>query len=239
MPLALLGVVVGVCIGSFIAALTLRWPAGRALGGRSRCEACARQLAWYELVPLVSYLVLRGRCRSCGAAIGVRQLAIEAAGGVIGGLSLFWLGAPGIAVAGLGWALLTLLVLDAEHFWLPDRITWPLAAAGLVFAAPPLPDRIAGLIAGYASLTLIALAYRWRTGRDGLGGGDAKLLAAIGAWLGWQPLPWVVLAAALLGLVVVLANWCRGQLPTATTRLPLGTLLALAAWPIALMLPLA
>jgi leader peptidase (prepilin peptidase)/N-methyltransferase len=233
--LPIVGALVGLCIGSFIAALTIRWPAGRSLGGRSHCETCARSLPWFELVPIVSYLALRGRCRGCGAPIGVRQLAIEAAGGIIGAVPLVMLGSPGIAVAGLGWALLLLFILDAEHFWLPDRVTLPLAAAGLVFGAPPLPDRLIGLIAGFLSLAVIAWVYRRRTGRDGMGGGDAKLLAAIGAWLGWQPLPWVVLAAALLGLLIVTVNRLRGHAPSATTRLPLGALLAPAAWLAAMM----
>ena len=109
-----------------------------------------------------------------------------------------WLGLAG---ALFGWVLLTLALLDAGHFWLPDKLTLPLLLLGLAIVnEPPLLHRLIGAAAGYAVLALIALAYRAARGREGLGGGDPKLLAAIGAWLGWQALPFVLLAASLAGL---------------------------------------
>ncbi len=163
--------------------------------------------------------------------------AIELAAAAIGGVAL--LCAPPLqALAGmvLGWALLLLIVLDSRHFWLPDRITLPLLAAGLLVAGvglgPSLVTAAIGAGAGFASLWLVARGYRWVRGRTGLGGGDPKLFAAIGAWLGWAPLPFVLLGAALMGLGVLALRSVRGRSVAATDRVALGALLALAAWPV-------
>lgn len=237
--IAALGGLLGVILGSFIASLTLRWPAGRGLGGRSQCDACGHVLGVAELIPLISFVVQRGRCRHCAAAIAPRHLWIELTAGCIGAISLaFRPDLAGLAVALFGWLLLTLAILDAEHFWLPDVLTLALAVLGLAGAywlAPPWDDRLIGAIAGFVCLFLIAWAFRKSTGRDGLGGGDPKLLAGIGAWLGWQALPLVVLAAALLGLALAGAGRLRGRAIGRETRLPLGALLAAAAWPLALV----
>lgn len=135
-----------------------------------------------------------------------------------------------------GWALILLIALDARHFWLPDRVTLPLVAGGWVAAAlglgvAPL-DSLIGAAAGFAALWLIGATYRLARGRTGLGGGDPKLLAAIGAWLGWTPLPFVLLGAALMGLGIALLRRAMGQAVSATDRVAFGALMALAAWPI-------
>lgn len=219
-------------VGSFAAALVERWPAGRPmLFARSQCDSCKRVLRPLELVPIVSYLAQRGRCRGCGAAIPASLPLIECAAMAIATLALWraegwhlWLG------AGFGWALLTLALIDWRHFWLPDALTLPLIAVGLAATAWLMPDRaLDHLIAagiGWLAFTLLAWAYkRWR-GRDGMGGGDAKLLAAAGAWLGTAALSNVVLLAALAALLwAVLTR--RAQ---ATTALPFGSFLAAAIW---------
>jgi leader peptidase (prepilin peptidase)/N-methyltransferase len=238
----IIGGLAGLIIGSFVAALTLRWPAGRSVvGGRSHCDACGKALGVRDLVPVLSFLALRGRCRHCHAAIAPRHLWVELAAGGIGAVSLaVHPGASGIAGAGLGWGLLALAILDVEHFWLPDRITLPLGLAGLVAGAwlsPPLLDRAIGAVAGFACLSIIALVYKSITGRTGLGGGDPKLLAAIGAWLGWTALPFVLLLAAVLGLVLAGLDRLRGRPVTGQTRVPLGALLAVVAWPLWLVGP--
>jgi leader peptidase (prepilin peptidase)/N-methyltransferase len=147
-----------------------------------------------------------------------------------------------LATMAFGWWLLLIAALDAENEWLPDLLTLPLIPAGLLAAwaglGPPLLDRLIGCAAGWLALSLLALGYRRLRGRDGLGGGDPKLLAALGSWLGWQALPFVLLGASLLGLVAMLMMRVRGQRITAATRLPLGALMALAAWPIWLILGL-
>jgi leader peptidase (prepilin peptidase)/N-methyltransferase len=229
------GFLAGLVFGSFIAALTSRWPAGRSIAaGRSRCDHCDAVLGAHDLVPLASFMALRGRCRHCGEAIAPRHPAIELAAGAIGAVAM--LAAPdvtGVLGAGFGWALLALAVLDVEHFWLPDTIVLPLGMAGLAasLAGPPaLVDRLIGAAAGFAVLAAIAAVYRYRTGRTGLGGGDPKLLGAIGAWLGWTALPFVLLGAATLGLVLVAGDRLRGREVTRHSRVPLGALLAAAAW---------
>lgn len=234
----LLGAIAGAIAGSFVGALVTRWPQARSLAdGRSRCDGCGRVLAARELVPVLSYLVLRGRCGMCGAAIPPDHFVAELACALVGATA-FAVATPPFALAGalFGWTLVALALLDARHLWLPDRLTLPLAALGLAVSAGglgvPIRDSVAGGAAGYASLALIAWGYRAVRGRDGLGGGDSKLFAAIGAWLGWTMLPPVLLLASLAGLASVGLRRLRGERVTGGDRVPLGTLLALAAWPV-------
>lgn len=194
-------------------------------------------LAARELVPVLSYLALRGRCATCRAAIPPGHLVAELACALVGATA-FAVAAPAPALAGalFGWTLVALALLDAGHFWLPDRLTLPLAGFGFAVSAAgagvPIRDSLAGAAAGYASLALIAWGYRAMRGREGLGGGDPKLFGAIGAWLGWAMLPLVLLLASLAGLASVALHRVRGQRVSGTDRLALGTLLALAAWPV-------
>lgn len=232
------GFLVGLIAGSFLAAILIRWPMGRSIRrGRSRCDVCGRTLGVRDLVPILSYVSTRGRCRHCGAVIDRRHLALEAGAALIGVTAIVAHPFPAaIATALLGWWLFLLAALDIEHQWLPDRLTLPLIPAGLVVAwigiGPPLEDRLIGAAAGFLVLAGIAFGYQRLRGRVGLGGGDPKLLAAIGAWIGWQQLPFVLLGAGLLGLAAILLMRLRGHAARADDRLPLGTLLALAAWPI-------
>ncbi|WP_145200697.1 prepilin peptidase [Sphingobium sp. B2] len=230
----LLGGVVGAIFGSFLATLILRWPQGRGVTrGRSACDGCGRTLTPRDLIPLLSALFQHGRCRTCGAPIDPLHGRIELSGAVIGALAIGAMpGLGGLGWALLGWILLTLAVLDWQHYWLPDALTLPLAFLGLTLGLwatdVVLADRIIGAALGYGSLLVIALAYRALRGREGLGLGDAKLLGALGAWFGWQALPFILLIAALAGLGVMLAT---GRAMAATARVPLGTFLALAAVP--------
>jgi leader peptidase (prepilin peptidase) / N-methyltransferase len=239
-PLALavtLGGVLGLAIGSFLATVLIRWPAGRSvIGGRSACDGCGAVLGPLELVPLASWLVRRGRCRQCGAAIDPRHLAIELAAAMIGIVAALAHPLPlALVTAMFGWWLLLIAALDLEHQWLPDLLTLPLLAIGLLAAwagfGAPLAERAAGAAIGWAALAAIAFLYRRLRGREGMGGGDPKMFGAIGAWVGAWNLPAILLGAGLLGLAAVLAMRLRGQQVSATTRLPLGTLMALAAWP--------
>jgi leader peptidase (prepilin peptidase) / N-methyltransferase len=233
---ALLGVL-GLVFGSFIATLAIRWPQERSvLRGRSHCDGCGKALEARELVPVLSHLLQRGRCRSCGARIAPSHLVTELIGGAIGVSA--GLVAPGMEGAGgavFGWLLLALAAIDLAAFWLPDVLTGALAAAGLAAGLvtdvpPPLQERLIGGIGGFGVLWLIAAAYRAVRGRHGLGGGDPKMLGGIGLWLGWHSLPLVVLAACLVGLAAVLALGLVGRRLSGTTRLPFGTLLAVAAF---------
>ncbi len=234
---ALAGAVAGAIAGSFLATIILRWPRGMGVAkGRSACDGCGRVLGVRDLVPLLSAFVARGRCRTCGAAIDPLHWRVEAGCAVIGGLALgFAPGLGGIGWALLGWLLLTLAILDWRHFWLPDALTLPLAFLGLTIGqwanAVALLDRGIGAVGGYLTLLAVSIAYRVLRGREGLGLGDAKLLGALGAWFGWQALPFILLAGALLGLIIILIARISGRSVAATTQVPLGTFLAIAALP--------
>jgi leader peptidase (prepilin peptidase) / N-methyltransferase len=221
------GAILGSVFGSFIAALVIRWPLGRSVSsGRSACDACGHELSTVELIPIVSALFQRGKCRHCGAAIDRRHLAIEIAAAFVGGIAFgIAPGLAGLAGALFGWMLIALIALDVAHYWLPDKLT-------LIGIDPSFPDRLWGGAGGYLSLAAIAFAYKRVRGRDGLGGGDPKLLGAIGAWLGWQYLPMVLLLASGVGLLYALIRTLRGKPMTATDRLPLGALMALTAFPL-------
>lgn len=232
------GAVLGTIVGSFLATILIRWPKGEgAMAGRSRCDACGAALGARDLVPVLSYVLARGRCWRCGARIDARHVAVELAAAGVGLVAFFAHPLPlAFATALLGWWLLLLALLDLEHQWLPDRLTLPLIVAGLAIGwagpGPPLVDRLAGAAIGWSALMLIAAGYRLLRGREGLGGGDPKLLAAIGAWVGAWHLPFILLGAGLIGLLSLASMRLRGREITGATRLPLGTFLALAAWPV-------
>lgn len=235
---AVAGFVLGALIGSHIATLVLRWPRGEsAFAGRSHCDHCGATLGPVDLVPLAGWIALGGKCRVCSARIDPRHPLIEALAALIG-LAAFTVfpGWFGLAGAVFGWLLLALAMLDADHLWLPNGLVAALAVAGLAAGAagldPPLVDRLIGGVAGFGALWLIAFAYARVRKRRGLGGGDPKLLGAIGLWLGWQALPFVLLAASMAGLSYVVTRLVIGRSVTASDRLPFGLFLALSAWPI-------
>ncbi|MEK9213123.1 prepilin peptidase [Sphingomonas sp. 2378] len=228
--------VAGAIIGSFVGALVLRWLDDRSvLAGRSACDGCGKALRAWELVPIVSALVLRGRCARCGQRIDPVHIRIEIIAALIG-VSAGWVAGPdGWTGALFGWSLLALASLDALALWLPDRLIAWLAGTGLVTGAlghaPLLGDRIVGGLAGFGALWGIAAAYRHVRGREGMGGGDPKLMGAIGLWLGWRMLPGVLLAACVIGLGYVLLRRLLGTRVAADEMVPLGLLLAVAAYP--------
>lgn len=227
-------------IGSLLGVLVRRLPDHRPVGlARSACDSCGHTLGPAELVPLISYAWLRGRCRWCGAPIGRFHPAIElAALAVPACLLLAGLTAPAWLWGGcvLGWGLLALAWTDAERFLLPDALTLPLLLAGLLWCWIAQPEALgnhaAACAVGYLSLRAVGFTYRRLRGRNGLGQGDAKLFALAGAWCGLQALPDVLLAGALLGLGLAGALALRGRTMTLATRLPFGAPLALGVWAI-------
>jgi leader peptidase (prepilin peptidase)/N-methyltransferase len=232
-------------IGSFLGVLIVRVPEGRdVVFPRSACLHCGHRLGVGELLPLVSWIWLRGVCRVCSGSIGLFYPAIELAAVAVA----LW--AAIVAPSGpvlwascvYGWMLLTLAIIDQRHFLLPDALTLPMILVGLAVAEmtafDAAIDHAIGAVGGFLSFTLIAWVYRRWRGRDGLGEGDAKLLAGIGAWVSWTKLPSVVFLAAMLGLVIVLLSAARGRRISATDRLPFGTFLAVAGWLVWLYGPL-
>ena len=218
-------------MGSYISALTQRWGRGEANRGRSKCDDCGKTLAAWELVPLFSYLIVRGKCRTCGAPIGPRAFWVELSGAIIGVL-VFALdaGLVGLGGALFGWGLLALFLLDVEQYWLPDRIVLPLGALGLVLGVGSFEDRLIGLISGYLSLEFVRRSYFAFRGVEGMGGGDPKLFAAIGAWLGWMALPFTLLAASVVGLGVAIVMAGKGGDIDAKSAMPFGALMAAAGF---------
>jgi leader peptidase (prepilin peptidase)/N-methyltransferase len=221
------GAIVGAIAGSFIATICIRWPQGeQASTGRSRCDSCNRPLGLLELIPLISWIVTRGRCRTCGASIPRLHLWVEVTAVALTALAIAI--EPNVQGAALALFWLLLLgpaVLDARHHWLPDPLTIVLAITGLAIGGVAtgawFVDRILGGGAGFLSLWLIARSYERSRGREGLGAGDPKLLGAIGLWTGALALPAIVLIAALGGLAVAVMQG-RGRLD----RMPFGSLLA-------------
>lgn len=236
--------VLGPFIGSFLGLLSLRLPAGRSwMVARSACGSCERPLGVVDLVPLLSYLALRGRCRTCGAAIPPRYPLFEAGCLFIAAWAFAaqtgWL-IPATAL--LGWQLLLIAVIDAENFWLPDLLTLPLGVTGIAVTIAltdaPYWTPLLGAAFGYGALALIAWLYKRARGREGLGGGDPRLLGAIGAWVGWQGLASVLVWACVAGLSVAAAMLItRRRLPE-DQKLPFGTFLAIGAWMTWLLGPL-
>jgi leader peptidase (prepilin peptidase) / N-methyltransferase len=176
---------------------------------RSRCPSCGHLIRWYENIPVLSYLALRGKCSACSAPIGARYPMVEAATAGLFFLVVWrWGVTPqALALCGLAAALLTLALIDWDTTLLPDDITLPLVWAGLIAAAlgwtsVPLADALWGAIAGYLSLWLVYQAFKLVTGKEGMGYGDFKLLAALGAWFGWQALIPIILMASVLGAII-------------------------------------
>lgn len=232
--LALLGLV----FGSFIAAVSVRLPAEEdVVFTPSRCRSCETPIKPWNLVPVFSWLALRGRCAACRAAISRRYPLIETAAALIG----VWAALNGqgwmlmAATAVLGWQLLLIALVDGEHFWLPDVLTWPLAGTGLIAAwllggAPGLIASAVGVVAGFGLLWLLAFAYRRVRGRDGLGGGDPFLFGAAGAWVGWMGLPSVLLWACAAAFSLVAARLVLRRTVRGDDRLPFGVFLAIGIW---------
>lgn len=222
-------------VGSFMGVLIVRLPQGRPTAmARSECSHCGVRLGAMDMVPLVSFLALRGRCRHCRGPIGPFHPAVElAALGVAAWAELAMPDQPWTACA-LGWTLLTLAWTDWTAFLLPDVLTLPLLLAGLtltlVLTPAALTDHAVAAALAWLSFQALAFGYHRLRGIDGLGGGDAKLLAAAGAWCGLAALPFIVLASALLGLLAALGLAMAGESMTSNTRIPFGPGVALAFW---------
>jgi leader peptidase (prepilin peptidase)/N-methyltransferase len=226
--------VVGLCVGSFLNVVIHRlprmmergWraqcaelrdepvpeePAYNLVVPRSACPSCGHRITALENVPVVSWLALRGRCSACKTRIPARYPIIEILGGLLAAYAIYHFGptAKGLAACVLLWTLLALTAIDADTQLLPDDLTLPLLWAGLIanlwgtFA--PIGSAVIGAVAGYLSLWAVYWVFKLVRGREGMGYGDFKLLAALGAWLGWQMLPLVVLLSSVVGALVGIA----------------------------------
>jgi leader peptidase (prepilin peptidase)/N-methyltransferase len=201
----------------------------------SHCPQCKAAIKPWENVPVISYLLLGGKCSSCAARISPRYPIIELVTGLMT-LALAWFFPFSPALLGavlLTWALIALTMIDVDHQLLPDDITLPLMWLGLLFnlqaTFTSLNDAVIGAIAGYLILWTIYQVFKLLTGKEGMGYGDFKLLAALGAWLGWQMLPEIILLSSLVGAicgVALMAIKRRGK----EIPIPFGPYLAIAGW---------
>ena len=223
-------------VGSFLGVLVRRLPDRLPVAwSRSRCEWCGAALRAGDLVPLYSWLAARGRCRYCGHSLGwfypgieVAAVTVPLSAAIIDHGAGIWLDCL------LGWWLLALAWIDIRRWLLPDPLTLPLVVGGLLATAlldpAELTEHALGAALGYLSLRAVGLLYQVLRGREGLGRGDAKLLAASGAWLGAGALPQVVLGAAVSGLAAAACLRLAGIRLGALSPLPFGPFLALATW---------
>jgi leader peptidase (prepilin peptidase)/N-methyltransferase len=209
---------------------------------RSACPACKAPIKAWQNIPLVSWMLLRGRCAACKTLISIRYPLVELTTGLLSAWVAwhFGFGAPTACGLLVTWALIALTGIDIDHQLLPDGITLPLMWAGLLaavivgpIAGSPIPvsahQAIIGAVSGYMSLWLVFHAYRLITGKIGMGHGDFKLFAALGAWLGWKLLPLVILLSATTGAVLgILLIVLRGR--DRSVPLPFGPYLAAAGW---------
>jgi leader peptidase (prepilin peptidase)/N-methyltransferase len=201
---------------------------------RSACPACGHRITALQNIPLLSYALLGGRCAQCRARIPLRYPAVEA---LTAALTVFvaWHFGPTLttlAALVLVWSLVALAFIDLDTFYLPDDITLPLVWAGLVVNLfgifTDLPSAVIGAIVGYLSLWSVYWAYKLLTGKEGMGYGDFKLLAAIGAWLGWQQLPLVILLSSVVGAVIGIGLIIAAQRGR-NVPIPFGPYLVIAA----------
>ena len=233
--LATLGGLLGLMVGSFLNVVIYRLPkmlerqwdsecaelAGKPQAAtetfnlmvpRSRCQKCNHQIRWYENIPIASYVVLRGKCSACASPFSWRYPAVELATGVLFAYCAWRWGSTTSALAWSGFAaaLVALTMIDWDTTLLPDDITLPLLWAGLIAAAlrwtpVPLTQALWGAVVGYLSLWLIYWAFKLITGKEGMGYGDFKLFAALGAWFGWSALIPIILMASVIGAAVGIA----------------------------------
>jgi len=200
---------IGMCIGSFLNVCIYRIPAGKSIvHPASACPNCGTVIRWYDNIPLLSYLILRGRCRGCDTRISVRYPIIEVLCGlfaVTSGLH-YGYGLPALIYFVLIAALLVITFIDIDHRIIPDIISLPGIPLGFIcsFLLPQLKwsESLIGILAGGGSLLAVAWGYQLITGKDGMGGGDVKLLAMIGAFLGWKGVVFTIMASSLIGTLI-------------------------------------
>jgi leader peptidase (prepilin peptidase)/N-methyltransferase len=201
----------------------------------SRCPSCGHRIGVLENIPVLSYLLLRGRCRACGWRIPLRYPSVEVLAGAMS-LAVAWkfgVSIQTLAILLLTWSLIALSFIDLDTQLLPDSITLPMLWAGLAFnlfaVVVPLWDAVVGAMCGYGILWVVYQAFRLLTGKEGMGYGDFKLLAMLGAWGGWQSLPITILLSSVLGAIVgvslMLFKGHGREVP-----IPFGPYLALAGW---------
>lgn len=236
-PLAFFLILCGAAVGSFMAAWADRLPRGESVVSEpSRCRGCGIRISWRDKMPILSWLLLGGKCRTCGAAIPKRLFYAEISGAVLAILAIWVAQSPLHMVLGAVflWVVLGLVMCDLAAFRLPNALTGLLCVTGLGLAVEnpfrgPL-DGLIGATAGAGAFLVIRIVYQKVRGREGLGLGDVKLMGGIGAGLGATALPVVALIAAMAAMfVAIFVGWRKGERPGSSTEIPFGAYLAGAA----------
>ncbi len=201
----------------------------------SRCPHCGHKIKPWENVPIISYIFLRGKCANCKTGISPRYPIIELVTGLLSVAVIYYVGVKwsGLAALIFTWSLIALTMIDLDTYLLPDDITLPLLWLGLIAnsfgAFTDLPSALWGAIAGYLALWSVYKLFKLLTGKEGMGYGDFKLLAALGAWMGWQMLPQIILLSSLVGAVIGIGMIViRGR--DKNIPIPFGPYLAIAGW---------
>jgi len=226
---------VGMCIGSFLNVCIYRLPSGKSIvRPASACPVCGMQIHWYDNIPLISYIILRGRCRECKTAISIRYPIVELLCGLFAMASWMRFGnsLPALIYFIFIAALLVITFIDIDHRIIPDIISLPGIPLGFL-ASLILPqlnwsDSLLGIGIGGGILLIIAWGYHLFTGKDGMGGGDIKLLAMIGAFLGWKGVLFTIMASSLIGTVVGIVLMVRAG-KGIKMAMPFGPFLAVGA----------
>jgi leader peptidase (prepilin peptidase) / N-methyltransferase len=227
--------IIGMCIGSFLNVCIYRLPQGKSIvRPSSSCPVCGLSIRWYDNIPLISYIILRGRCRGCRTPISIRYPLVELLGGLFAMIT--WM-RFGLSLACLIYiifiaVLLVITFIDIDHRIIPDILTLPAIPVGLA-ASLLLPqitwlESVIGIAAGGGTLLAVAWCYHFLTGKEGMGGGDIKLLAMIGAFLGWKGIIFTVMASSLTGTVIGIILMLRAG-KGIKMALPFGPFLAIGA----------
>jgi leader peptidase (prepilin peptidase)/N-methyltransferase len=232
---ALFSLVFGMVVGSFLNVCICRMPKDESVvSPPSHCPHCSYQIRWYDNIPVISYLLLRGKCRGCGAGISLQYPLVELLNGILT-LLLFLRFGPTLAFAALFVfcsALVVITFIDIEHQIIPDEISLSGIVIGFVLSfflqGHGWLNSILGILLGGGSLLAVAYAYQWLTGKEGMGGGDIKLLAMMGAFLGWKSIPFIILASSLIGSVVGISMMLF-QKKDSKLAIPFGPYLAFGA----------
>jgi leader peptidase (prepilin peptidase)/N-methyltransferase len=238
--------IIGLCVGSFLNVVIYRMPIMlinaehdqdtlSLIAPRSFCSHCQHKIHWYHNIPFFSYLVLKGRCAYCHVAIPKYHVWVELSTSLLSALLAFLYGPNEylLAILIFTWILIPLVVIDWQTQLLPDNLTFSLLWLGLLFNInhlfASLTDAILGAVSGYLFLWLFTYLYKFITKKMGMGHGDFKLLAAIGAWLGWQILPLILVIGSLSGLIIGI-SWLKLTRQNLKTPIAFGPYLAIAAW---------
>lgn len=225
----------GAIIGSFLNVCIYRLPKRESiLSPPSHCPHCGAPIRFYDNIPLVSYLVLRGKCRQCKAHISPRYPVVEATSGLLA-LALFLRYGPTITfvlLLAFTGALIVITFIDLDHQIIPDSISIPGIFVGVgasfFLSLSTWLESLFGILVGGGFLFVVAVGYKWITGREGMGGGDVKLLAMLGAWLGWKAIPFILFSSSLIGVFVGVGIGLL-QRTGFRSRIPFGPFLALSA----------